>query len=437
MEERKLITGSDLAKTRIPLKGHVHLGFKMVKCKKCATVKKLKEVEGAGKCPKCGFTYPTDARGIAFYTQATNHFVLPEKAADLYGAAPTQIHIALPSNDPNTIFHSKYAVYNNRVCFCRRQMYPVESDIASRIVPTYQIMDEKNKVLGETLDKEDADKKAKIKKGLKVMIAYQMRKDIPCPKENCEYFKKGTCKFMTTFDFLFSRVPQLGLAAWRIDTGSLNSFKNLKAGLKMIQGLFGRLSGPEFILDLVGEEKLVKGKFKKIVYLLQLSYESALKEILDARSRKMFPAAATSAVLLPAPAESEVVIDVSPEQEYPEDIVSEHIEDGEVIVETPTTITPAGAVASASETGAGGPGNAGTAIDKEKILTELKSIIQDEKNDIGLEEDINPIYKKIGVPKGTLVSKVPVDKLPLLLEEVKKLVKKTAEEKPGKNRKLF
>jgi len=185
-EPKQMITGAALAKQRAPLIGHIHMGYKMVKCPKCSEVKKLKEVEITGKCPKCGTTYRKDARGISFYTQAVNHFVIDglnkadeQAVIDYYGTdKPTQLHIKFLNPDITKVLNAGYRVYNNkRQAICRLDLYPVDKGItAQRAVPVYEVVDKKFKTVYSALDRkaannyiEDFEKKTKTKSDLIVI----------------------------------------------------------------------------------------------------------------------------------------------------------------------------------------------------------------------------------------------------------------------------
>ncbi len=108
--------------------------------------------------------------------------------------------------------------------------------------------------------------------------------------------------------FLLPRVPGLGI--WQIDTGSINSIRNINDNAAMLRAVCERVSWIPLTLTLEPKEVVNPddGK-KKVVRCLNIRHDTGLLEILAAKDKPRV------ALLIPAPTEDQQPLDEIPDDE--------------------------------------------------------------------------------------------------------------------------
>lgn len=236
---------------RLPRLGKLHLGIK--------------------KLSQTGKEYPS----------AVDHFILPheeggkpgtppvltalgKQIAAIYGEKPRELDVMFPVEDREQIFPQYRKAYRSGVgLWCKG-----DGERASRV--------------GE-------------KGGLE---------EVECDPATCEYAlpderKQIRCKPMANLLFLLPRISLGGV--FQIDTGSLNSIKDINSGLDMIQAVCGKISMVPCKLRVLPRQVTAEGK-KKIVFCLSLTLAAHAeiatfrKEILEIRAL-----VADGPLALPAP----------------------------------------------------------------------------------------------------------------------------------------
>ena len=219
------------------------------------------------------------------YPKATDYFVCPPEVQAVYGEQPDRLNIIIPVEDDEMWCHQYYRQYSmtrGLVCkgdgeTCRRMIDRKTGAIANR--------DSKEVVWKE---------------------------DLPCPGRDCPDYQAKKCQEVMNLQFLLPRVP--GLGVWQIDTGSINSIRNINDNAAMLRAVCDRVSWIPLTLTLEPKEVINPddGK-KKVVRCLNLRHDKGLLEILEARDKPR------TTLLIPPPAEDQQPLDEIPEDEALED----------------------------------------------------------------------------------------------------------------------
>jgi len=218
------------------------------------------------------------------YPKATDYFVCPPEVQAVYGEQPDRLDVIIPVEDDEmwcSQYYRQYSRSRGLVCkgdgeTCRRMIDRQTGTIANR--------DSKEVVWKEGL---------------------------PCPGRDCADYQEKKCQEVMNLQFLLPRVPGLGI--WQIDTGSINSIRNINDNAAMLRAVCDRVSWIPLTLTLEPKEVVNPddGK-KKVVRCLNLRHEKGLLELLAASAKPR------TTLLIPAPLE-----DQEPLDEIPDDVVIE------------------------------------------------------------------------------------------------------------------
>jgi len=255
---------------RLPRLGKIHLGVK--KTKKTNG----KEVE---------------------YPSATDYFVCPPDVVKVYGEKPQRLDVIIPVEDEEmwaNQYYRRYSQTRGLVCkgdgeTCRRMVDKETGDIANR------------------------DSRAVV------WI------EDSCKGRDCPDYQAKACQEVMNLQFLLPRVPGLGI--WQIDTGSINSIRNINSCATMIRAVCERVSWIPLVLTLEPTEVTNPddGK-KKIVRCLNLRSEKGLPELLIESGK------ARAALLIIAPAEDEAPLDaIEGEIVKPDEEVANRMTPAEIV----------------------------------------------------------------------------------------------------------
>uniref|UniRef100_A0A6M3JNT6 Uncharacterized protein n=1 Tax=viral metagenome TaxID=1070528 RepID=A0A6M3JNT6_9ZZZZ len=119
-----------------------------------------------------------------------------------------------------------------------------------------------------------------------------------CAGMECPDYKAKACQEVMNLQFLLPKVP--GLGVWQVDTGSINSIRNINNCATMIRAMCGRVSWIPLLLTLEPTEVVNPddGK-KKTVYCMHLRYERSAESLLTDSEKPRLQ------LLLSAPADDE------------------------------------------------------------------------------------------------------------------------------------
>lgn len=257
----------------------------------------IKGVTDRPRLPRLGKIHlgvKVEQEGKASYPRATDHFVCPPEVQEVFGAEPTELAIAFPTDDVNQCASHWYRAYSARGLVCRG-----DGEEATRLV------DMKATVSGDgELPESLHPKHWKIATARSESTAYHA---IQCPPDTCPQFASKACRPIMNIQFMLPTVPGLGI--WQIDTSSWNSIRNVLSGLQLVQALIGRVSGIPLTLALVPLQVQPEGQAKKTVRVLRLT---APYKLSDLYRRAALP-------------RGEVFMLPSPDLDTPDDLVPEEI----------------------------------------------------------------------------------------------------------------
>lgn len=209
------------------------------------------------------------------YPRATDYFVCPDEVMKVYGKEPQKLDIIIPVEDEEMWANQYYRQYSRTrglVCkgdgvTCRRMVDIGTGDKATR--ETTQIV---------------------------------WKEGLPCEGRACPDYQAKKCQEVMNLQFMLPKVPGLGI--WQIDTGSINSIRNINNMAAMIRATCDRISWIPLVLILEPTEVTNPddGK-KKTVRCLNLRHEGTLGELLAASGK------AKRELLISTPAEDEAPMD--------------------------------------------------------------------------------------------------------------------------------
>ena len=190
---------------------------------------------------------------------ATDYFVCPDEVKKVYGDKPKQLPIMIPTEDSEYWASQYYRAYSQtRGLICRG-----DGEIYHRMVDI------------ET--KEIASKDTKN-------VAWV---DGVCAGQDCPIYQDKKCNEMMCLQFMLPDVP--GVGVWQVDTGSINSIRNINSEAHLIRRLCGHISMLPLFLTLEPEEKQIPetGK-KRQLYFLHLRERGTLQSLLRDSQKPVF-----------------------------------------------------------------------------------------------------------------------------------------------------
>lgn len=248
--------------------GKIHLGIK---------VEKLD--------PKTGEPVYNTRGEIITYPKATTYFVCPPEVQEVYGEQPDRLDVIIPVEDDEMWCNQYYRQYSRtRGLVCRGN--------------------------GETCDRKiDPQTGAIVTRDSK---EYVWKEGLPCDGPACPDYQAKKCQEVMNLQFLLPKVP--GLGVWQIDTGSINSIRNINDNAAMLRAVCDRVSWIPLTLTLEPKEVINPddGK-KKVVRCLNIRQDKGLIELLAAKDKPR------ASLLIPMPAEDQQPLDEIPDDEVIEE----------------------------------------------------------------------------------------------------------------------
>lgn len=210
----------------------------------------------------------------ATFPKETEHFIVPPEVEAVYGEAPIELDVMLPSDDPEQVFVQKYAMYGS----------------------------------GSGLrchgDGERAERYNEQTKQWESMSC-------PCPFLKSDENPKGAC---TPQSHLMVMLPKVSMGGcFQITTRSFHATVGINSSLDLIRALAGRIALVPLKLRRVPTVTQYNGT-KKTHYILNLILDASLSQIAELRQNPEH-------LLIPARYQIEGPVDSNPESD-PVDLVT-------------------------------------------------------------------------------------------------------------------
>ncbi|MGI9863068.1 hypothetical protein SDD30_16960 [Moorella naiadis] len=249
-----------------------------------------------------------DEKGVP---KAVDYFVVPPEVQEVYGPQPRELDIVLPSEDIESIFPAYLKRYGNQyglICRGDGEYASVNETYAKTSGTEYGLKVENGVIVdmatGEVVPVEKSGGQGWVQ--------------IPCPYKNCQHYINKKCREVAVFSALLPKVPGV-LGAYSIDTGSFNSYQNIKNSLLILKAMAGRISFIPLKLKVRMQEVHPNVGEKQIKRAVPIMYvdmgDITLERMLQlARERKLL----TTVTLLPEPAAVDEDVEPYDENAKPE-----------------------------------------------------------------------------------------------------------------------
>jgi len=256
-------------------------------------IKGLSEQRRLPRCGKIHLGVKAKNKNGVEYPKAVDYFVVPPEVAEVYGENPRQLNILIPVEDEEIWASQYYRCYSmTRGLVCRG-----DGETCRRMIDT------------ETGATANRDTKEVVWKN-----------DLPCLGRECPAYQGKKCKEVMNLQFLLPDVP--GLGVWQIDTGSINSIRNINSASELIRGICGRIRMMPLTLTMEPIEVVNPddGKKKK-VNVLNLRVNKPLQSLLADTAKPVHELLAPPPVDDEAPLDTEVVVNTPAlEKDKPETV---------------------------------------------------------------------------------------------------------------------
>jgi len=177
--------------------------------------------------------------------KAVDYFVVPPEVQEVYGSTPRELDIMLPHEDLEVVMPAYLKRYGDKFgLICRGDGEAAHLSINYGNLAEYGVVWQNGRYVskgtGEVLTVEAIKGRKYIK--------------IPCAYKDCPSYKAKKCREVAILSVLLYKVPG-GIGVYSIDTGSFNSYQNIKNALQMLRAMFGRISLIPLKLKVTMQEK--------------------------------------------------------------------------------------------------------------------------------------------------------------------------------------
>ncbi len=204
------------------------------------------------------------AKGVK-YPKATDFFVYPDGESQgvelrdeliaAFGEKPRELRVIFPLEDEERIASQYYRCYSKtRGLICKG-----DGEKCTRMVDTAS---------GALADRDS--------------MKVEMR-EMTCSGRECPDYGLGKCREMMMLQFMLPEISGLGI--WQIDTGSINSIRNVNASLDMVRAIYQRIAMVPLVLALEQIEVVNPddGKKKKVWVMALRSPDNMIAAAMKAR----------------------------------------------------------------------------------------------------------------------------------------------------------
>lgn len=177
--------------------------------------------------------------------KAVDYFVVPKEVQDLYGEKPRELDIMIPHEDLEVIMPAYLKRYGDKFgLICRGNGETAHLSVNYGNLAEYGVVWQNGSYVSKDTGEVLAIKTIKGKRYIR----------IPCAYKECSSYKAKKCREVAILSVLLYKVPG-GIGVYSIDTGSFNSYQNIKNALEMLRAMFGRISFIPLKLKVIMQEK--------------------------------------------------------------------------------------------------------------------------------------------------------------------------------------
>lgn len=209
--------------------------------------------------------------GTVEFPRETDYFVCPPEVEAVYGEAPTELDVLLPSDDPEVVFQQKLVLYGSGA----------------------GVKCQGNGEQAERLNEQTRQFEPCI---------------CPCPHLKTPENPKGQCTEKSNLMVILPTVSMGG--CYQLTTSSFHSTRNINSSLDMTKAVAGRIALLPMKLRRVAQETHHDGK-KQTHYVLNLVLNASWQELADLRANP-------NAILIPSQYQIEGPIDENPTLDPPD-----------------------------------------------------------------------------------------------------------------------
>jgi hypothetical protein len=172
-----------------------------------------------------------DEKGIP---KAVDYFVVPPEVQEVYGPQPKELDILIPNENIDIFFPAYLKRYGDQyglICRGNGETAKISVDYIEKNGQEYGVTISNGKIIhketGEQLEVE-TDSGGKWLK-------------YPCQYRNCKFYKAKKCTEVAILNVILYKVQGI-LGVYSLDTGSFNSYCNIRNALMILKGIFGKVS---------------------------------------------------------------------------------------------------------------------------------------------------------------------------------------------------
>ncbi|WP_035108125.1 hypothetical protein [Desulfovirgula thermocuniculi] len=233
------------------------------------------------------------------YPVAVDYFVVPPEVQAVYGPQPRELDVMFPAEDFNVIASAWLKRYGDQFgLICRG-----DGETAT-LAGNYGKLEEYGVTVRGGVYRMRGREEAALeteKNGGRTWVK------IPCTYQQCRFYAAGKCREVVILSVILPKVPGV-LGVYSLDTGSINSYRNIRDALMMLKAMIGRFSFVPLKLRVRMEEKrpmLADGRQvrrKVPILYIDMGDMTLLKMFELARTGQL----TTSIVLPPTPSNIEI-----------------------------------------------------------------------------------------------------------------------------------
>jgi hypothetical protein len=176
---------------------------------------------------------------------AVDYFVVPPEVQAVYGEKPKELDILIPHESLEVVMPAYLKRYGEKFgLICRGDGETASINVNYGHLNEYGV----EKVGAQYIKKGTSEVLPVVTARGKQYI------QTACPYKNCWAYGKKKCREVAILSVILYKVPGV-LGVYSIDTGSFNSYQNIKNALEILRGMLGRITYIPLKLKVTMQEK--------------------------------------------------------------------------------------------------------------------------------------------------------------------------------------